>query len=258
MILDEIAEKTKERVATNKRAVAIDELKAKCAYTDLKKEYAFEKALKKDALSFICEVKKASPSKGVIAEDFPYLDIAKAYEAAGADCISCLTEPFWFKGADEYLKEIKNTVSIPVLRKDFTVDEYMIYEAKCLNADCILLICAILSDDQLQEYYGIAKDLGMSVIVECHDESEIEMALRCKANIIGVNNRNLKDFTVDINNSIRLRNLVPRDKIFISESGMKTKEDIATLRDNGVNAVLIGETLMRAADKKAMIDELRK
>lgn len=257
MILDEIAEKTKERVSVNKRSVSMEELKAKIAYTDLKKQYAFEKALKKDTLSFICEVKKASPSKGVIVENFPYLDIAKDYEAAGADCISCLTEPFYFKGSDKYLQEIKEQVSIPVLRKDFTVDEYMIYEAKNLNADCILLICAILSQTQLEEYYGIAKDLGMSAIVECHDEKEIEMALKCGANIVGVNNRNLKDFTVDINNSIRLRELVPGDKIFISESGMKTAEDIKALRDNGVNAVLIGETLMRASDKAAMISELR-
>lgn len=257
MILDEIAAKTKERVAECKSAVALDELKAKAAYTDLKKDYAFEKALQGGGLSFITEVKKASPSKGVIAEDFPYLQIAKDYEAAGADCISCLTEPYWFKGSDDYLRDIKKNVSIPVLRKDFTVDEYMIYEAALMGADCILLICAILSDMQLSEYYGLARELGLSVLTECHDEKEIEMALRINASVIGVNNRNLKDFTVDINNSIRLRDMVPRDKVFVSESGMKTAEDIARLRDNGVDAVLIGETLMRAADKKAMIDSLR-
>ncbi|MBO5560534.1 MAG: indole-3-glycerol phosphate synthase TrpC, partial [Firmicutes bacterium] len=220
--------------------------------------FPFKKALAKQGLSFICEVKKASPSKGIIAEDFDYLSIAKEYENAGAAAISCLTEPFWFKGSDRYLEEISKNVSIPVLRKDFTVDEYMIYRAKILGADAVLLICAVLSPSQLKEYCDIAAGLGLSALVEAHDENEIGMALDAKAEIIGVNNRNLKDFTVDINNSINLRKLVPPEVIYVSESGMKTNEDIAKLYKNGVNAVLIGETLMRSDNKKEMLAQLGK
>ena len=218
--------------------------------------FPFERALAQKGLGFICEVKKASPSKGLIAESFDFVNIAREYEQAGAAAVSCLTEPFWFKGADEYLTQIVQNITIPVLRKDFTVDEYMIYRAKIMGASAILLICSILSQDRLNEYYGIAKSLGLSVVVVAHDEKEIEMALKCGARIIGVNNRNLKDFTVDINNSINLRKLVPEDVIYVSESGMKNPDDIARLYKNGVNAVLIGETLMRSPDKRAMLDEL--
>ena len=208
-------------------------------------------------MSFICECKKASPSKGLIEPDFRYLEIARGYEKAGADCISVLTEPKWFLGSDEYLKEIAKTVSIPCIRKDFTVDEYQIYQAKTLGAAAVLLICSILSEVQLGEYIKICDSLGISALVEIHNEKEAVMAVRAGARIIGVNNRNLKDFTVDTANSRKLRDLIPDDIIFVSESGVKSTDDIRAIREIGADAVLIGETLMRADDKKAKLDELR-
>lgn len=257
MILEEIAARTVQRVAEEKAAVPLSEMKKRAEALDANTGFPFRKALSGDEISFICEVKRASPSKGLIAPDFPYLDIAKDYERAGASAISCLTEPFWFKGRDEYLAEISNAVKIPVLRKDFTVDEYMIYQAKTLGASAVLLICSILSKEQLSEYLGIAHSLGLSALVEAHDEDEVRTALSVGAGIIGVNNRDLRTFTVDINNSARLRKLVPPEILFVSESGIKTAADIEALRSNGTNAVLIGETLMRSPDKKAALDELR-
>ncbi len=208
-------------------------------------------------MSFICECKKASPSKGLIEPDFRYLEIAREYEKAGADCISVLTEPKWFLGSDEYLREIAKMVSIPCIRKDFTVDEYQIYQAKTFGAAAVLLICSILSEVQLGEYIKICDSLGISALVEIHDEKEAGMAVRAGARIIGVNNRNLKDFTVDTANSKKLRDLIPDDIIFVSESGVKSTDDIRAIREIGADAVLIGETLMRADDKKAKLDELR-
>lgn len=257
MILEEIAARTVQRVAEEKAAVPLSEMKKRAEALDANTGFPFRKALSGDEISFICEVKRASPSKGLIAPDFPYLDIARDYERAGASAISCLTEPFWFKGRDEYLAEISNAVTIPVLRKDFTVDEYMIYQAKTLGASAVLLICSILSKEQLSEYLGIAHSLGLSALVEAHDEDEVRTALSVGAGIIGVNNRDLRTFTVDINNSARLRKLVPTEILFVSESGIKTAADIEALRSNGTNAVLIGETLMRSPDKKAALDELR-
>lgn len=257
MILEEIAARTVQRVAEEKAAVPLSEMKKRAEALDANTGFPFRKALSGDEISFICEVKRASPSKGLIAPDFPYLDIARDYERAGASAISCLTEPFWFKGRDEYLAEISNAVNIPVLRKDFTVDEYMIYQAKTLGASAVLLICSILSKEQLSEYLGIAHSLGLSALVEAHDEDEVRTALSVGAGIIGVNNRDLRTFTVDINNSARLRKLVPPEVLFVSESGIKTAADIEALRSNGTNAVLIGETLMRSPDKKAALDELR-
>lgn len=257
MILEEIAARTVQRVAEEKAAVPLSEMKKRAEALDANTGFPFRKALSGDEISFICEVKRASPSKGLIAPDFPYLDIARDYERAGASAISCLTEPFWFKGRDEYLAEISNAVTIPVLRKDFTVDEYMIYEAKTLGASAVLLICSILSKEQLSEYLGIAHSLGLSALVEAHDEDEVRTALSVGAGIIGVNNRDLRTFTVDINNSARLRKLVPPEVLFVSESGIKTAADIEALRSNGTNAVLIGETLMCSPDKKAALDELR-
>lgn len=257
MILEEIAARTVQRVAEEKAAVPLSEMKKRAEALDANTGFPFRKALSGDEISFICEVKRASPSKGLIAPDFPYLDIAMDYERAGASAISCLTEPFWFKGRDEYLAEISNAVTIPVLRKDFTVDEYMIYQAKTLGASAVLLICSILSKEQLSEYLGIAHSLGLSALVEAHDEDEVRTALSVGAGIIGVNNRDLRTFTVDINNSARLRKLVPPEILFVSESGIKTAADIEALRSNGTNAVLIGETLMRSPDKKAALDELR-
>lgn len=257
MILEEIAARTVQRVAEEKNTVPPGEMKKRAEAMDANTGFPFKKALSGSEISFICEVKRASPSKGLIAPDFPYLDIARDYEKAGASAISCLTEPFWFKGKDEYLTEISQAVKIPVLRKDFTVDEYMIYQAKTLGASAVLLICSILSKEQLSEYLWIAHSLGLSALVEAHDEEEVRTALAVGAGIIGVNNRDLRTFTVDINNSARLRKLVPPEVLFVSESGIKTAADIEALRSNGTNAVLIGETLMRSPDKKAALDELR-
>ncbi|MBQ1309980.1 MAG: indole-3-glycerol phosphate synthase TrpC [Ruminococcus sp.] len=255
-ILDRLAAYAQERVTAAKQNISIEELKER-AVSLPRGDFAFEKALKKDDIAFICECKKASPSKGVIAGDFPYLQIAKAYESAGADCISVLTEPKWFLGSDRYLQEIAAAVHIPCLRKDFTVDAYMLYEAKCLGAAAVLLICSILSEEQIKAYIRICDTLGLSALVEAHDEAEVKTALRCGARIIGVNNRNLKDFSVDTDNSRRLRRLIPKDVVFVSESGVKTPEDVQLLREVGADAVLIGETLMRAADKKQILNELR-
>ncbi len=255
-ILDELTDAARERTEANKKNVSLEQIK-KMAFELPKGNFEFENALKKDGISFICECKKASPSKGIIAEDFPYLQIAKEYQTAGADCISVLTEPTKFLGSDDYLREIALEVAVPCIRKDFTVDEYMIYEAKLLGAKAVLLICAILSEDKIAEYIKICDDLGMSALVEAHDESEIKSAVNAGARIIGVNNRNLKDFSVDTNNSRRMRELVPEDIIFVSESGIKDSGDIKALKDSGVDAVLIGETLMRAEDKTQKLLELR-
>lgn len=255
-ILQQLAEHARNRTEQAKRNMPPEEMKRQ-ALALPKGDYPFEKALRKPGISFICECKKASPSKGLIAPEFPYLQIAKAYEAAGADCISVLTEPKWFLGRDEYLKEIANAVHIPCLRKDFTVDEYMIYEAKVLGASAVLLIGSILSREQIQAYIGVCDALGLSALVEAHDEREVQTALSAGARIIGVNNRNLKDFSVNPDNSLRLRKEIPRDVLFVSESGVRDAGDIAKLRENGADAVLIGETLMRAPDKKAKLRELR-
>ncbi|SFX26618.1 indole-3-glycerol phosphate synthase TrpC [Ruminococcus sp. XPD3002] len=255
-ILDQLAQHAYERVTAAKEKISADEIKS-MALSLPAEGFEFEKALKKDGISFICECKKASPSKGIIAEDFPYLRIAKEYEKAGADCISVLTEPKWFLGKDRYLREISEAVSIPCIRKDFTVDEYMIYEAKLLGARAVLLICSILEGEQIERYIKICDSLGISALVEAHDEKEIATALASGARIIGVNNRNLSDFSVDTHNSQRLRELVPCDIIFVSESGVRNAEDIKLLREAGADAVLIGETLMRADDKSAKLAELR-
>ena len=255
-ILDQLADHARERVSEAKRKISPKDLKQQ-ALSMQKGSFAFEKALRKDGISFICECKKASPSKGLIAPEFPYLQIAEEYEAAGADCISVLTEPKWFLGSDKFLKEIADAVSIPCLRKDFTVDEYMIYEAKVLGASAVLLICSILGKSEIREYLQICDDLGLSALVETHDEREVQMAIDAGARVIGVNNRNLKDFSVNTDNSRRLRELIPSEVLFVSESGVQTAEDVAALRAIGADAVLIGETLMRAADKKAKLAELR-
>lgn len=282
-ILQTIAEYTKERIAEAKRSVSPEEMRTRAmdavqeqqeraahaqkeeipraaekkAACTIREAFAFEKALRGPDIGFICECKKASPSKGLIAPDFPYLEIAGAYEEAGAACISVLTEPKWFLGSNAYLREIAAQVGIPCIRKDFTVDEYMIWEAKTLGADAVLLICSLLSKQQLREYREICDELGLSALVEAHDEEEITAAVEAGARIIGVNNRNLKDFRVDVHNSERLRRLVPPQILFVAESGIKSAQDIEVLRRANVNGVLIGETLMRAPDKRAMLDQLR-
>lgn len=253
-ILEEIADRTRERIGKEKQQVSLETVRTEAENLAKKTErFRFEKALRASELSFICEVKKASPSKGIIAEDFPYLQIAKEYEKAGADAISCLTEPFYFQGRDSYLREIAQEVSIPILRKDFTVDEYMIYQAKTLGASAVLLICSLLDGEQLKAYHDLADELGLSALVEAHTEDEVKMADRAGARIIGVNNRNLKTFEVDVENSLRLRACADEKTIFVSESGIKTPEEIQKLRENGTDAVLIGETLMRAKDKAEML-----
>lgn len=255
-ILEQLAEHAAYRTEQAKKKLPSAEIKNQ-ALSMKKGELAFEKALRKPGISFICECKKASPSKGLIAPEFPYLEIAREYEDAGADAVSVLTEPKWFLGSDTYLREIASAVSIPCLRKDFTVDEYMIYEAKLLGASAVLLICSILSEAQIREYLAVCDTLGLSALVEAHDEAEVDMALAAGARIIGVNNRNLKDFTVDTENSRRLRERIPGDILFVSESGVSGPEDVKKLGQIGVDAVLVGEALMRAPDKKRMLLELR-
>lgn len=268
MILDNLAQATKKRIDGQKQLKSLEALKQELSEKAKRGElvlpdkekpfeenfnnpslYRFEKNLKGKGIHIIAEVKKASPSKGLIDPNFDYMKVTRDYEMAGVDCVSCLTEPDYFKGSDEIFMEIRRALNTPMIRKDFTVDEYMIYQAKLMGADCILLICAILDDEALMSYYKLADSLGLSVLVETHDEEEMERALKIGARMIGVNNRNLKDFTVDIGNSIRLRKMVPENAIFVAESGIKTREDIKELEDCGTNGVLIGETFMRAADK---------
>ena len=249
MILDKIIEATKIRVAQEKQVESPEAVKTAALALPSDTGFPFEAALRQQDFNFICEVKKASPSKGIIAEYFPYLDIAKEYEVAGAAAISVLTEPDFFKGDKKYLQEIASTVKIPVLRKDFIIDEYQIYQAKVWGASAILLICACLDVPTLTKFRELADSLGLSSLVEAHDEKEVQMAIDCGARIIGVNNRNLKDFTVDVQNSVRLRNLVQDDVIFVSESGLETPEDIQVLRDNNIGVALMGETFMRSPNK---------
>ncbi|MBR4667205.1 MAG: indole-3-glycerol phosphate synthase TrpC [Butyrivibrio sp.] len=255
-ILDELADYARYRVEEAKKNRSLSDVRSLAESLPVG-NFEFEKALSKPELSFICECKKASPSKGLIAPDFPYLQIAKEYEEAGADCISVLTEPKWFLGSDEYLKEITENVGTPCIRKDFTVDEYMIFEAKNLGAKAVLLICSILELQQIKAYIAICDELGLSALVEAHDEKEIETALSAGARIVGVNNRNLKNFSVDTGNSKKLRSLVPKDTIFVSESGISSLKDIKAVKAFGADAVLIGEMLMREKDKKSLIQALR-
>ena len=256
MILETIAQANRERYEKIMQTVSLDKIKQKALAMEISSDFPFERALEKDGISYICEVKKASPSKGIIAEDFPYVQIAKDYENAGAAAISVLTEPQWFKGENRYLQEISQSVSIPLLRKDFTVCEYQIYEAKVIGASAVLLICALLDTDTIRRWIKLCDTLGLSALVEAHTEEEVKSAIDAGARIIGVNNRNLKDFTVDITTCTRLRSLVPKEILFVGESGIKTSGDIENLRNAGVNGVLIGETLMRSADKKQALSEL--
>lgn len=272
-ILKTITERTRERIREQEKVIPPAEMRrmAEAVFREeqagaaanssgdrLEKDYmpVFERALRQPGMSFICEVKKASPSKGIIAEEFPYMEIAKDYEAAGASAISCLTEPYWFLGSDVYLEEIAETVSVPVLRKDFTCSEYMIWQAKALGASAVLLICSVLDDGELRAYHRLTEELHMSALVEAHDAGEIEQAKQAGARIIGVNNRNLKDFSVDISHSARLRRLAGEDTVFVSESGIRGPEDMKALYENGTDAVLIGEMLMRSPDRQAALKTL--
>ncbi|MBQ7318191.1 MAG: indole-3-glycerol phosphate synthase TrpC [Phascolarctobacterium sp.] len=255
-ILDELAAYAKERVQRAQAVKSLEDVRRQ-ALALPRGEHSFYKALGKPELSFICECKKASPSKGIIAQSFPYLEISKRYQQAGADCISVLTEPKWFLGRDAYLQEIAQNVQLPCLCKDFIVDEYMLYQAKLLGAAAVLLICTLLNEEQLRKYLAICEQLGMDALVEAHDEQEVQLALRVGARIIGVNNRNLKDFTVDMENSRRLRALVPPEVLFVAESGVRNAEDVRRLKSIGVDAVLIGEALMRAPDVAGLLRELK-
>lgn len=257
-ILNTIAEKTKERIAAEKKLLPLNILRDQAESISQKlPAFAFEQSLRKPGLQFICEIKKASPSKGIIAKDFPYLKIAREYEEAGAAAVSCLTEPFWFLGSDKFLKEITSEISIPVLKKDFTVDEYMIYQAKVNGASAVLLICSILDDSQLKAFHQLSEELGLSALVETHTENEIYRALNCGTKILGINNRNLKNFQVDVTNSLKLRKLVPPEVVFVSESGVTNSEDTKKLYENGTDAVLIGETLMRSSNIKQTLKQLK-
>lgn len=255
-ILEQLAAYARTRVEQAKAVRPLADVKA-AALAQPKGDFAFEKALAQPGVRFICECKRASPSKGLIAPVFPYLDIAKEYAAAGADAISVLTEPKWFLGSDEYLQQIAAAVPVPCLRKDFTVDEYMIYEAKLLGASAVLLICSLLDTETLHQYLGICDALGLSALVEAHDEQEITSAAAAGARVIGVNNRNLKNFTVDVTNSLALRQKAPPGVLFVAESGITSPADVAALRAAGVDAVLVGEALMRAPDKAAALAALR-
>ncbi len=252
MILHEIAAYAAKRVELLKTEISPDEMRME-ALNMPKGDFRFERALKKDWMSFICEVKKASPSKGIIDPHFPYREIAKEYEEAGADCLSCLTEPKWFLGSDSIFSKIRANIKLPMLRKDFTVDEYQIYEAKCMGADAVLLICALLDTKTVARYLTICDDLGISALVETHDEAEIQSAVTVGARLIGVNNRNLKDFTVDLSNAMRLRDKIPASAVFVAESGVRSPSDAAALKAAGADAVLIGEALMRAEDKRGLL-----
>ncbi len=257
MIIDDIIEKKKQRVKQIKERITLEQIKELAFQKEINQEFPFEKALKKEGMSYIMECKKASPSKGLIAKEFNYIEIAKEYEKIGASAISVLTEPYFFQGSNAFLQEISENVTLPLLRKDFIIDEYMIYEAKTINANAILLICSILDQDTLEKYIKIADRLGLSALVEAHDESEVKKAIQANARIIGVNNRDLKNFTVDFNNSIRLRKMVDDHILFVSESGVKSHDDIIKLQTNKVDAVLIGETMMRAENKQEMFNQLR-
>ncbi|MCD8379446.1 MAG: indole-3-glycerol phosphate synthase TrpC [Lachnospiraceae bacterium] len=262
MILDELAAYSRIRVERAKELKSLQQIRTEALQlTDEQTKageadfFRFEKTLQKPGLSFICEVKKASPSKGIIAEDFPYLDIAKDYEEAGADCVSCLTEPKWFLGSDEIFRQIRAEISLPMIRKDFTVDAYQIYEAKLMGADAVLLICALLDTETVRAYLQICDELGLSALVEAHDEAEIASTLKAGARLVGVNNRNLKNFTVDFGNAAKLREMIPENVTFVAESGVKDSEDVKSLVALGADAVLVGEALMRAPEKGQKLKE---
>lgn len=255
-ILSEIAEYAKVRVSKDKETISLKEIKT-LAEAMPKGDFPFEKALKKPEISLICEIKKASPSKGVIDPDFDYLKIAKEYEAGGADAVSCLTEPKWFLGSNEIFVNTRKTIALPMLRKDFVVDEYQIYQAKLLGANCILLIVSLLNKETLEKYINLAASLGLSALVETHDEEEIKTALSAGAKILGVNNRNLKDFSVDLNNAKRLRELIPENVIYVAESGIASLSDAMMLKEAGADALLIGEFLMRSDDKALLIKKIK-
>lgn len=259
MILDDIVERRKEQLAREAGEISRASIKsmacdALCDYSNIKTK--FSAALSEERLGFICEVKKASPSKGLICEDFQPLKIAQEYQHAGANAISCLTEEYYFKGSNKYLKEIAENVNLPVLRKDFIFDDYQIAAAKVMGASAILLIAGILSKSQLADYLDYADSLALECLVEVHDEEELQKVLDTNAHIIGINNRNLKTFEVDLATTGRLAGFIPEDKIIVSESGIKNNEDCRNVKALGADAVLIGETLMRSGNIQQTFEQL--
>lgn len=257
-ILQTIAAHARTRVAADRAKISLEELKALCQEAGPGQGEQFVSALNRPGLSFLCEIKKASPSKGLISPDFPYLDIARAYEAAGADGVSCLTEPKWFLGSDDIFRQVRRTISLPMLRKDFTVDEYQIYQARLMGANAVLLIVSLMDGETLKGYLDLCRSLGLAALVETHDGQEVDAALNAGAEIIGVNNRNLKDFSVDFSNAARLRDRIPPGVLYVAESGLTGPEDAAALKQLGADAALVGEALMRAPDKGAMLASLRR
>lgn len=257
-ILQTIAAHARTRVAADRAKISLEELKALCQEAGPGQGEQFVSALNRPGLSFLCEIKKASPSKGLISPDFPYLDIARAYEAAGADGVSCLTEPKWFLGSDDIFRQVRRTISLPMLRKDFTVDEYQIYQARLMGANAVLLIVSLLDGETLKGYLDLCRSLGLAALVETHDGQEVDAALNAGAEIIGVNNRNLKDFSVDFSNAARLRDRIPPGVLYVAESGLTGPEDAAALKRLGADAALVGEALMRASDKGAVLASLRR
>lgn len=258
MIIDDIVASTFERVAENKKRNSIDKLARLAFEKPINKDYPFEKALRNKAnLAYIMEIKRCVPTKGEITRNFDYKSIAKEYEDIGATAISVMTEPDYFKGDDDFLAEIARIVKIPVLRDDFIVDEYMVYESKLLGADAITLICSVLDEITLMRCLNLAENLGMSAVVEAHSSMQVKKALRVGAKIIAVNNCDLRNFEIDMNNSLELQKMIPEDVIFISRSGVKTYQDICKLEENNVNAVMVGEVLMRSHDKRKTFEILQ-
>ena len=243
-ILDEIVAKTKSKLEEKKQGLSLEELSSKIDFENLK-ETNFKKSLQNKAEAIIAEIKKASPSAGIISDNFDPVLKSKEYESFGASALSILTEEDYFLGNIEYLKDVKAITSLPILRKDFIVDEYQIYESKLIGADCILLIASILNDEELKNFSETAERLKLDYIIEVHDMEELQRVKHFSNAIIGVNNRNLKTFDVDINNSVELKKIFEGENIFIAESGIKSKKDIEYLQQHNINVFLIGESLMK-------------
>ena len=245
-ILNDIVKNTKAKLVEKKAAVSLDEIKLQLSRLDLPKG-KFKASLAGKSEAVIAEIKKASPSAGIISENFDPIQKAQEYEAFGAAALSILTEEDFFLGSNQYLEDVKAITSLPILRKDFMVDEYQIYEAKLIGADCILLIASILSDIEITDFVALAEVLELDYLIEVHDAEELQRVEHFNNALIGVNNRNLKTFEVNINNSVNLKNSFSGDNIFIAESGIKNKDDLSYLKERGISVFLIGESLMRGS-----------
>lgn len=251
MILDDIVDYKLKQLQEEKKFKTLKELESSIQGIEVRD---FKGELSKSGINIIAEIKKASPSKGIIKADFDAVEIAKVYEKINIDAISVLTEKHFFKGSDEYIKLVKGVTTKPVLRKDFIIDEYQLFQARYIGADAVLLIVAILGK-KLEHFYRLAKELGLQCLIEVHNRTELEIALEAEGNIIGVNNRDLKDFSVDIKNTEKLIKYMPKEAVVVSESGIKTPEDILYLKSIGVKAVLIGETFMLNINNLTVVNE---